>query len=202
MLMCRVWIPVLAGMVATVIASISLAATAFLLLNTIASAQITSSRSSNDTSTPEIFKAQDAVNNVLAESGRAFNEGLLAYEDNKLSEAGAKFNKAVEVFLYSTLNIQREPKLQNCYNQLIETIYRIEFPSETQLPQVKNLAQTCSWNIDANLADKVAMTAKASLNKSAAVPNGNTVAANTRIVDLTFWKPARFAHSCSARCIN
>lgn len=155
------------------------AATAFLFLNTTVSAQVTSSRSSNDTSTPEVFKAQDAVNNVLAESGRAFNEGLLAYEDNKLSEAGAKFNKSVEVFLYSTLNVQREQKLQNCYNQLIETIYRIEFPADNQLPQVKNLAQTCSWNIDANLADKITTIARSSLNKSVAVPNGNTLATNT-----------------------
>lgn len=162
-----------------------LAATAFLILNSTASAQITSSRSSNDASTPEVFKALDAVNNVLAESGRAFNEGLLAYEDNKLSEAGAKFNKSVEVFLYSTLNIQREQKLQGCYNQLIETIYRIEFPSETQLPQVKNLAQTCSWNIDPNLADKITTIAKSSLNKAIAVPNGNTVAANTPAANQT-----------------
>jgi membrane-bound lytic murein transglycosylase D len=162
-----------------------LSATAFLFLNSIVSAQITSSRSSNDTSTPEVFKAQDAVNSVLAESGRSFNEGLLAYADNKLSEAGAKFNKAVEVFLYSTLNIQREPKLQTCYNQLIETIYRIEFPSDTQLPQVKNLAQTCSWNIDGNLADKITTIAKSSLNKAVAIPNGNTVAANTTLANQT-----------------
>lgn len=162
-----------------------LTATAFFFLNSTAIAQITSSRSNNDTSTPEVLRAQDAVNNVLAESGRAFNEGLLAYEGNKLSEAGAKFNKSVEVFLYSTLNIQREPKLQGCYNQLIETIYRIEFPSETQLPQVKNLAQTCSWSIDTNLADRITTIAKSSLNKALAVPSGVSVAANTSAANQT-----------------
>lgn len=161
-----------------------LTATAFLTLNSIVSAQITSSRSSNDTSTPEVFKAQDAVNGVLAESGRAFNEGLLAYEDNKLSEAGARFNKSVEVFLYSTLNIQREPKLQGCYNQLIETIYRIEFPSDTHFPQVKNLAQTCGWNIDAALADKISTIARASLTKTV-VPGGNVLATNTAAANQT-----------------
>lgn len=161
-----------------------LTATAFLTLNSIVSAQITSSSSSNDTSTPEVFKAQDAVNGVLAESGRAFNEGLLAYEDNKLSEAGARFNKSVEVFLYSTLNIQREPKLQGCYNQLIETIYRIEFPSDMHLPQVKNLAQTCGWNIDAALADKITTIARASLTKTV-VPGGNVLATNTAAANQT-----------------
>ncbi len=155
-----------------------LTATAFLFLNSTVSAQVTSSRSSNDTSTPEVSRANDAVNGVLNESGRAFNEGLLAYDDNKLSEAGAKFNKAVEVFLYSTLNIQREQKLQNCYNQLIETVYRIEFPSDTHLPKVRELAQTCAWsNIDAALADKVATSVKSSMNKSSVAVVGSNVAA-------------------------
>ena len=118
----------------------------FFALSSIVSAQVTSSVSSNETRTQDVIKAQDAVNSVLLYSGISFKEGLLAYEDNKMSDAGEKFNKSVEAFLYSTLDIQRQPKLQNCYNQLIETVYRIEFPSDNRLPQVKNLAQTCSWN--------------------------------------------------------
>jgi membrane-bound lytic murein transglycosylase D len=110
--------------------------------------------------TREVAQAQDAVNRVLLESGISFNEGLLAYVDDNRQMAGEKFNKSVEVFLYSTLNIQGQQKLQACYNQLIETVYRIEFPSEGQLPQVKNLALTCNWNIDLALSDNVAKLTK------------------------------------------
>ena len=66
----------------------------------------------------------------------------------KFSEAGEKFNKSVEAFLYSTLDIQRNQRLQTCYNQLIPTIYSVEFPADNRLPQIKNLAQTCGWDID------------------------------------------------------
>jgi LysM repeat protein len=138
--------------------------------------QITSSTSSSQTRTPEVARAQDAVAKVLDSSGRLFKEGLLAYKDNRRSDAGEKFNRSVEEFLYSTLNIQKDPKLQGCYNQLIETIYRIEFPSDTQIPQVRSLASTCSWNIDNALADDIAKLAKPSNSRPAADTKISTTA--------------------------
>src|SRR5436190_15499427 len=151
------------------------------LFGSSAIAQITSTRSSSDTSTQDVASAQNAVNKVLVDSGMLFKEGLLAYEDKKMSDAGEKFNKSVEVFLYSTLNIQRDPKLQGCYNQLIETVYRIEFPSDSQLPQVRSLAQTCGWaNIDATQADKITAIARSSIvRQTASATTVNTVAVNT-----------------------
>jgi LysM repeat protein len=161
--------------------ALSFTALILFLFGSSATAQITSTRSSNETSTQDVAKAQDAVNKVLADSGMLFKEGLLAYEDKKLSDAGEKFNKSVEVFLYSTLNTQRDPKLQGCYNQLIETIYRIEFPSDSQLPQVRGLSQTCGWtNIDAVEADKITALARTTIVKPGTIVNAvNTVAANT-----------------------
>ena len=47
-------------------------------------------------------------------------------------------------------------KSRDCYNQLIETIYRIEFPADAQLPQIRSLSATCSWNIENQLADDIA----------------------------------------------
>ncbi len=136
-------------------------------------------QSSNGTTTPEVARAQEAINKVLSDSGTSFKEGLLAYVDNNRQSAGERFNKSVEVFLYSTLNIQREQKLQNCYNQLIETIYRIEFPSDTNLPQVRNLSLTCGWtNIDNNLSEKVASLSKIAVG-TPGLPATSTVAANT-----------------------
>lgn len=146
--------------------ALSFTAFIFLVFGSVAKAQ-----------TPEVIAAQKAVNDVLDKAGTSFKEGLLAYEDKKLPVAAERFNKSVEAFLMSTLNIQREPKLQNCYNQLIETVYRIEFPTDSQLPQVRNLSQTCGWNVDTALADKVTTLARNSLLRPASVPSTSTTTA-------------------------
>ncbi|HQZ94835.1 MAG TPA: transglycosylase SLT domain-containing protein [Pyrinomonadaceae bacterium] len=145
---------------------LSFTAFIFLVFGSVAKAQ-----------TPEVVAAQRAVNDVLDKAGTSFREGLLAYEDKKLPVAAEKFNKSVEAFLMSTLNIQREAKLQACYNQLIETVYRIEFPTESHLPQVRNLSLTCGWtNIDATLADRITAIARNSFNKPVSQPSTSTAA--------------------------
>ena len=119
--------------------------------------------------TPEVERAQAQVNKVLEDSGRHFRDGLNAFKANQRSESGARFDKSVEVFLYSTLNIQKDQKLQTCYTQLIETIYRIEFPSDAQQPQIRSLSATCGWrwnDEDFKLADAVASMVKPSARKS------------------------------------
>lgn len=144
---------------------LSTAALIFFAFSVVGSSQITSSRSSDGTSTAEIARAREAVNKVLSDSGQSFREGLDAYVSNNRSVAGERFNKSIEVFLFSTLNIQGDQKLQGCYNQLIETIYRIEFPSDDQIPQIRSLALTCTWtNIDAGLVDTVGRIARGATN--------------------------------------
>ena len=144
--------------------------------------------------TPDEVKAVQAqYNKILEDSGRNFKDGLEAYKANKRADSGARFDKAVEVFLYSSLNIQRDAKLQGCYQQLIETIYRLEFPSAAQLPQITQLAATCGWNwneIDRKTANDVAQIAKdsiqnptqsgstASTGSSAAIKNASLVGFN------------------------
>ena len=155
-----------------------LALVSTLFVASFVNAQITSARSSSNTATPEIAKAQDAVNAVLAESGKAFKDGIVAFVGDRRSEAGSKFNKSVEVFLYSTMNIQKDQRLQSCYNQLIETVYRIEFPSDSQLPQVRSLAVTCNWDIDTALSDSVARIARPS-TKSASGPDATVAIASS-----------------------
>lgn len=142
-------------------------------------AQVTSSRSSNDTSTAEVAKAQDAVKRIIDESGNAFKEGLAAFVGDNRTVAGERFDRSIEVFLLSTLNIQREAKLQNCYNQLVETIYRIEFPADHQLPQVRSLAMTCGWTVDNSISDSIALKAKATNAKPMGPVLPNTVASNS-----------------------
>ncbi len=120
--------------------------------------------------TAEIENAQTRINKVLFDSGKLFREGMTAVKEKRPSDAAQNFNKSVEVFLYSTLNIQKEQKLQACYNQLIETVYRIEFPSDSQLPQIRQLSATCNWGWseqDFKTADEV-MAMVRPLNKPAA----------------------------------
>ncbi len=77
-------------------------------------------------------------------------------QDNRRSQAREKFDKSVEVFLISSVNISSNAKLRGCYDQLIETVYKLEFPTSKGQPQIKGLALTCGWNIDGTLADSVA----------------------------------------------
>ncbi len=127
----------------------------------------------------EIREAQARYSKIREDSGRLFYEGLEAFKANRRSESGEKFNKSVEVFLYSSLNIQRDPNLRECYSQVIETVYRLEFPSKDQPPLIRQLSATCGWNWnDANfrLADEVAQLSRTSTQKAT---SGDTVAANT-----------------------
>ncbi len=94
------------------------------------------------------------VNQITADAGIYFKQGLLLLNDSRRSMARDQFDKSIEVFLMSNVNVKNNGKLSSCYNQLIETIFRIEFPS-AQKPQIKDLAVTCSWNIDNQLAENV-----------------------------------------------
>ena len=95
------------------------------------SAQITSTQSGGRTSSkPEqAVQAEEKVKKVAQDSGRYFKQGLYNLQDNRRSRAREDFDKAVEVFLMSGINVQKNDRLRECYNQLIETVYRMEYPS-------------------------------------------------------------------------
>ncbi len=160
----------------TIFKVISFTAFVFFILNSVTTAQIPASNI--ETKTQEVARAEQAINKVLDDSGRLFRDGLTAFKANKRSDAGEKFDKSVEVFLYSTLNIQSNQKLQGCYANLIETVYRIEFPSDAQLPQIRGLSATCGWSWNENdfkLADDVMAAVRPSQNKTA---KDNTIIAS------------------------
>lgn len=111
----------------------------------------------------EVIEARNATNKILEDSGRHFKRGLEAIRANRLAESGQEFDKSVEQFLYSTLNIQKDQRLQSCYGALIETLYLIEFPSETKRPQIQNLSGACGWkwnDADYKLADEIVTFAR------------------------------------------
>lgn len=143
----------------TVYKVFSISAFIFLSLNTIAFGQ------NGVNMTREVIEAQNVTNKILEDSGKHFKRGLEALKANRRSESGQEFDKSVEQFLYSTLNIQKDQRLQSCYGTLIETVYRIEFPSDTQSPQVRSLSAACGWkwnDVDYKLADEIAALVKTS----------------------------------------
>jgi membrane-bound lytic murein transglycosylase D len=116
------------------------------------------------------LRAQEAVNKVINDAGKLFRDGLTDLQQNRRAESGEKFDKAVEVFLYSNINTQSDQRLQSCYSQVLETVYRLEFPSEKNPPQLRSLSATCGWqwnDEDFKLADAVAEKVLPSGSKSA-----------------------------------
>ncbi len=118
------------------------------------------------------------INKILQDSGNSFKEGLLNLQDNRRPQAREKFDKSIEVFLMSNVNVRSNAKLQNCYNQLVETIYRIEFPSMQQQPQIKSLTMTCGWDVKSELADNIVKMTQTVQNPTSAV--ANTAASNEK----------------------
>ena len=142
----------------TIYKVLSLTAFIFFISNSFALAQITSSSAGgrNESKPQQAEQAEAILNKISTDAGIYFKQGLLSLKDNRRSDTGEQFNKSVEVFLMSGVNVRASQKLQDCYSQLIETIYRIEFPSDAQLPQIRSLSSTCGWNIENALADDIA----------------------------------------------
>ena len=130
------------------------------VLNSFVTAQVTSTTSDgrNNTKPAQAEQAEQRIQQITSDSGRYFKQGLLNLQDNRRPQARDDFDKSVEVFLMSGINLQsnNNAKARDCYNQLIETVYRMEFPNAQQQPLIRPLAATCGWNIENDLADKVA----------------------------------------------
>ncbi len=150
----------------------------FFVFNSFIYGQVTSSSASgrSDGKTPQAEQAEAVYNKITTEVGDHFKKGLFHLEDNRRSNAREEFDKTIEVFLLSNVNVQSNQKLRECYSQLTETIYRMEFPTGNQAPNIRSLSATCGWNIDNDLADKVAKIVQTVPNTSA---DNTSVAAAT-----------------------
>jgi membrane-bound lytic murein transglycosylase D len=155
-------------------------AAAFLISGTSIIAQPQGSASGLRNAPDEVGKAEGRILDVTSKAEKSFKLGLLNLKDNKRPQARAEFDHSIEAFLLSGINVRTNVKLQGCYSELIETIYRMEFPS-TQNPEVKRLATTCGWTLD-NEYEEIAvalqtmpLTAKplADSNSQAALLDGN-----------------------------
>ena len=138
----------------------NLTAILIFISGSIASGQITGTTSSDITRPQEVDQAEARFSQITNESGKFFKQGLFNMQDNRRPQAGEDFNKSVEVFLMSGVNVSRNQRLQSCYTQLIDTVYHIEFPADKQLAQkIRTLSAMCGWNWNDNdykLSDTVA----------------------------------------------
>jgi LysM repeat protein len=119
-------------------------------------AQVTSTTSGLRSTPDEVAKAEAKVNIITSDSGRYFKQGLLNLIDNRRPQARADFDKSVEVFLLSNVNVRKNQKLSDCYDQLIETVYRMEIPSTKNPANVRGLSNTCGWDISKDTVELVA----------------------------------------------
>ena len=140
----------------TLFKTFNLSAILLLIVGTFVQAQTTSSTADRNSESERVKSAEERVNQITRDSGRYFKQGLYHLLDRRGSEARKDFDKSVEVFLMSGVNVQRNRKLSECYNQLIETIFRMEFPSKRQPANVRGLSAVCGWNVKNELADNVA----------------------------------------------
>ncbi|MEZ5307711.1 MAG: transglycosylase SLT domain-containing protein [Pyrinomonadaceae bacterium] len=103
----------------------------------------------------KVAQAEAQIRQVANDSGRYFKQGLYNLQDNRRPQAREDFDKSIEVFLLSGVNVQRNGELRECYNQLIETIYRMEFPTSQRPVNLRGLSAICGWEITNELADEV-----------------------------------------------
>jgi LysM repeat protein len=137
---------------------------------------------SGSTETPrpkkKILTDEQKAADVFNKAGILFKSGLTAMSDNRRAIASKNFDNSIEVFLMSGIDVQLNQKLRECYNQLIETVYRIEFPSNDHLPQVRSLSTTCNWDIKNETADSIGKLI--SLAAGSTGSNNLTVAATNK----------------------
>lgn len=91
---------------------------------------------------------------IKEEAGKHFKQALFYLTDNRKDAARQEFDYSVEAFLISTVDVQRNEGLSQCFNLLIESINRLEIPTEAN-PNIRTLSDICGWNIDPKLADEI-----------------------------------------------
>ncbi|NNE99136.1 MAG: transglycosylase SLT domain-containing protein [Pyrinomonadaceae bacterium] len=135
-------------------------------------AQTTLTTANRDNSkTAQVKSAEERVDQITRDSGIYFKQGLYNLIDRRGSEARKDFDKSVEIFLMSGINVQKNAKLRECYSELIDTIYRMEIPNPRQPANVRRLSVICEWDVKDELASDVAKLVSAQPSNAATAKN-------------------------------
>ncbi|HEX8352413.1 MAG TPA: lytic transglycosylase domain-containing protein, partial [Pyrinomonadaceae bacterium] len=76
----------------------------------------------------EIEREDPRVTKIIEEAEKHFKLGELNLKDHKRQAAREAFDKAVDIVLESGMDVRSNPRLQNYYLQLVESVYRYEVP--------------------------------------------------------------------------
>jgi tetratricopeptide (TPR) repeat protein len=82
--------------------------------------------------TIEVEKAKATINEIISHSERYFKQGELNLKDNRLEQAMSDFDKAIEVFLFSSTSVTGNQRLKESYLQLIDKIYLLEMSAKNK----------------------------------------------------------------------
>jgi membrane-bound lytic murein transglycosylase D len=74
----------------------------------------------------EIEREDPRVNKIVEDAEKHFRLGELNLKDQKRQAAREEFDKAVDTVLESGMDVRSNPKLQNYYLKLVESVYRYE----------------------------------------------------------------------------
>ncbi len=136
-------------------------------------------------------KIKAKLRKVTDDAGIYFKQGLINLKDKQRPQARADFDRSIGAFLNSGINVRIDAKLQGCYDRLIETIFRIEFPS-TQAPQIKELAATCGWTLDNESQDMAALLSQPAGAQYLTAENNSQVASADSGAQLPLAPPMGF----------
>jgi len=88
---------------------------------------------------------ESRIEKVLAESGKAFRDGLENLQSGERARAKKDFDRSVEVFLNSGLATSTSRRFSECGMLLEDAVTKLEFPNRQSPPQLEPLFATCGW---------------------------------------------------------
>lgn len=86
------------------------------------------------------------LTDITSKSKGQFEKGVSELNAGRKTEAKAAFDDSIDVFLTAKVDIGDVPMLKQCYDFLVETIYRLEFPAPGKRAVVSDLETACGWN--------------------------------------------------------
>ncbi|HEV2299652.1 MAG TPA: LysM peptidoglycan-binding domain-containing protein [Candidatus Acidoferrales bacterium] len=81
---------------------------------------------------PVVSQPQSTVDLLVEKVQSAYNAGQQAYEAGQLAEARKDFNAAVNLLMKSGLDETRDPRLQQLFNQITDTMQNYELEAEQE----------------------------------------------------------------------
>ncbi|MBK8464226.1 MAG: lytic transglycosylase domain-containing protein [Chloracidobacterium sp.] len=85
------------------------------------------------------------LTDIASRSKAQFEKGVADINAGRRTDAKIAFDESIEVFLTAKVDIRAVPRLSQCYESLVETIYRIEFPAPGKRVEVSDLEDACGW---------------------------------------------------------